>query len=149
MDSDGESAEVVPGRGHVIGEAPVASARGFGGLLAQHGHADAAGRKVDQDVVALGVCGPETVGAPGLEVAASNDLVEQGIGVVEELARGRLAEDRGVLALELPGEEEELPIDHAAQGGQVWLDGADTAERRDGQIVERDQVRVRARLLDG
>ena len=59
------------------------------------------------------------------------------------------AQDRRVLALEFPGEEEELPVDHAAQPGQVRLDGSDAGERRDGQVVERDPVRVRAGLLDG
>src|ERR1700736_2954791 len=76
----------------------------------------------DHDVVPLGAGGPEAIAAPGRQVAAGDDLVEQGVRVVEEFARGRLAEDRGVLALEFPGEEEELPVDHAAQPGQVWLD---------------------------
>ena len=76
-------------------------------------------------------------------------LVEQGVRVVEELARGGLAEDRRVFALQLPGEEEELPVDHLAQRGQVRLDGPDPGEGRDGEVAERDPLTVGAGLLQG
>ena len=42
VDGHGESAEVVPGRGDEIGEAPVGPARRLGGLLAQHRQPDVA-----------------------------------------------------------------------------------------------------------
>ena len=40
------------------------------------------------------------------------------VRVVVQLARHRLVEDRRELALQLPGQEEELPVDHLAQLGE-------------------------------
>ena len=105
--------------------------------------------RTDDDVVTLGVRGPEAVRARRTEAAVGDDAVEQGVGVVEELARGGLAQDRRVFALQLPGEEEELPVDHLAQRGQVRLDGPDPGERRDREIAVRDPLTIGAGLLQG
>ena len=47
-----------------------------------------------EDVVTLRVRGPEAVGARRVQAAVGDDAVEQGVGVIEELARGGLAQDR-------------------------------------------------------
>ena len=105
--------------------------------------------EADQDVIAFGVRGPEAISAAGIEVVLGGDLIEQSVRVIEELTCRRLAEDRGVLAFHFPGEEEELPVDHPAQRGQVWLDRANAGEGRDGQVVERDLLTICAGLLKG
>src|SRR5207253_12179 len=88
---------------------------------------------------------PEAVDAPGGERALAEDLLELLLCVVVELARGRLLEDRRELALQLPGVEEELPVDVAHELRR--LDGAlpDAGEGRDREVVEGDAVTVRAR----
>ena len=103
---------------------------------------------VQDDVVALGVRGPEAEHAPRSEEPLVNDPVEQALRVVEELARRGLLEDRRELALQLPGVEEELPVDVLAERGEVGLDQAAAGELRHGQVVERDAVPVRARLRE-
>src|SRR5207253_2307524 len=66
-----------------------------------------------------------------------------------QLARGRLLEDGGELPLQLPRVEEELPVDVFAQRRELRLDDPCAGERRRGQVVERQLLTVRARLLDG
>ena len=98
------------------------------GLLTQHREADAA---VEHDVVALGPRRPEAVDAARLQRSVGGDLVEQLVRGLEEVARDlallRVVEDRRVAALELPGVEEERPVDVVAQHGDLLLD--DTQRR--------------------
>src|SRR5207248_8273536 len=63
------------------------------------------------DVVAAGRSRPETEDAAGDEELLVDDPVEQPLRVVVELPRRRLVEDLRELALQLPGVEEELPVD--------------------------------------
>src|ERR1022692_1664250 len=116
VDGHGEPAEMVSGRGHIVREAAVGPAGRLGRLLAQHRQPDAAGGapvrvSVDQDVVAIRAGRPEAVDTAGLEAAPGDDLVEQGIRLVVQLAGHRLVEDRRGLTFQLPGPEEELPVD--------------------------------------
>ncbi len=69
--------------------------------------------------------GPEAVDAPrAASVAGRDDLVELGERVVVELARGRMLEDRREAALQVPGVEEELPVDVADELGERGRDRA-------------------------
>ena len=77
---------------------------------------------LDNDVVAVGRRRPEAVDAARGEQAVPDDLVEQLLRVVVELARLRPVEDRRELALQLPGVEEELPVDVLAQRLERRLD---------------------------
>ena len=63
------------------------------------------------------------------------------VRVVVELARLRPLEDRRELALQLPGVEEELPVDVAARALEVGLDVARPGERRRRQVVEATRAR--------
>ena len=56
--------------------------------------------------------------------AVADDLVEQLLRVVVQLARLGPLEDRRELALQLPRVEEELPVDVLAQRREVGLDDA-------------------------
>src|SRR5947209_496621 len=100
-------------------------------------------RVVERDVVAVGARGPETVNAACLEPTVGLDLVEQLLRVAEELARGRAlrraVQDRRVFALELPGVEEERPVDVLAQLGELRLDHLPAHEGRLGKLAEREQ----------
>ena len=51
-----------------------------------------------------------------------DDLVERGERVVVELARRRMVEDRRELPLQVPGVEEELPVDVRDELGELRLD---------------------------
>ena len=51
----------------------------------------------------------------------TNDLVEERLRVVPELARGGLVEDLRELPLQLPRVEEELPVDVVAERGEIGL----------------------------
>lgn len=95
VDGDRETAQVIVGRGQEIGQAAVRAAVGLGRLLPQHRQPVA----VDDDVVALGARGPEAVAAARREQAIGDDLIEQRVGVVEQLAGLRVVQDRRVLAL--------------------------------------------------
>src|SRR5439155_12815618 len=76
------------------------------------------------------------------------DLVEEREPVVVELARLRPLQDRRKAPLQLPGVEEELPVDKGTQCYEVWLDRARAGERRSGDVLEGDAGAVRARRLD-
>src|SRR5262249_3809991 len=79
---------------------------------------------------------PEAEDAARGEQPLVDDAVEQALGVVPELPRGRLLENRGKLALELPGVEEELPVDVLAERPEVGLHEPVTGELRHRQVVE-------------
>ena len=120
VDCHNERADVVGetgvGRRDVVGQRAVGAGVLVVRLLAQHGEAHAA---VEHDVVLLRARRPEAVDGPRREQPAGDDLVEQRVRRREEVARGLaldgVVEDRGVAALELPGVEEERPVDVAAQ----------------------------------
>ena len=126
VDPDGERPHVVVRGRHVVGEAAVRALVAVIGLLAQEREA----RAVDHDVVALGVRRPESVDADGAQRRSLKDLAQERLGVVVELLRRRVREDRRELALELPGVEEELPVDERDEVGQRGLDEARADERR-------------------
>jgi hypothetical protein len=130
---------VVAGRRDVVGEAAARARVGSGRLLAQHREA---GPAVHDDVVAVRVRGPEAVDPARLQQVARDDLVEQGEPVVEQLPGRRLVQDRRVLALQLPGGEEELPVDQLAELGQAGRDNARPGERGYRKVVEADLVAV-------
>ena len=142
VDRDGEGAEVVACGRDVVGQAAVRPRVALGGLLAQHREAHAA---LEHDVVALGAAPARSRRRRGLQEAVAHDLVEQRRRVVVELARRRLLEDRRELALQLPGVEEELPVDVGAQLRERRLDGARAGERGLGEVVEGERLAVRPR----
>ncbi len=74
--------------------------------------------------------------------SSGDDLVEQRVGVVEQFAGHRLIENRRVLALELPGQEQELPVDHCAQVFDLRADDLRAHKCGRGQIVEGDDLPV-------
>ena len=116
-------------------------------LLAQHREPQRrAGRGLDDDVIALGAGGPEPVHAAGLQQAAVNDLVQQPLPVIEDLAGGGLLEYRRIAPLQLPGGEEELPVDEVAQQPQVWLEDPGPGAGGHGQLAEVQLLPVRPRL---
>ena len=126
VDADRERTDVIlePAldRGDVVRERRVGTRVAVRALLAQLREALA----VEDDVVAVGVCGPEAVDAARAEQAVLDDLVEQLVRAVEQVAR-RLAllgivEDRRIATAELPGVEEERPVDVAAQLADRCLD---------------------------
>ena len=108
VDPDGERAEMIIRRGDEVGQRAVRPRVSPVRLLAEHREA-LAGRK--HDVVALGLRGPEAVDAMSAEQPVADDLVQLRDGVVVELPRRRLLENRRELPLQLPGMEEELPVD--------------------------------------
>ena len=110
----------VAGGRDVVREAAVRARVAVVGLLAQ---AREARPVLEHDVVAVGVRGPEAVDAARGEQLVADDLVEQLLRVVVELARGGLLEDRGELALQLPRVEEELPVDVVDELRDARLDG--------------------------
>ena len=106
-------------RGHVVGQR---SERGLAvalPLLPQRGEPHPLGAPrfvgVDDDVVALGVGREEPVDGVGRQPLLGDDLPQQLLGVVEQLAGSRaelgVVEDPGVLSLELPRQEERGPVD--------------------------------------
>src|SRR5262249_5731302 len=70
---------------------------------------------VNEDVVILRVCGEEAVHSAGGEEPALEELIQQGIGLFEQIARlvadVRVIENLRILALHLPGHEERRPVD--------------------------------------
>ena len=136
----------------VVGQAAVRPAVG---LLRSAGAASAAERadvaSSISDVVALGVGRPEPVDAlravkcPSAMISSSSVL-----RVVEQLAGHRLVEDRRVLALQLPGEEQELPVDHRAQLGRGPASTTRTpVNGGTGRSSKDDLLAVGPRLLEG
>jgi len=103
---------------------------------------------LEYDIVAVGPGRPEAVGASWPEQLSVEDLAQERLRVVVELAGGRLVQDRGELSLELPGVEEELPVDEAADRLQIGFDRARAGEGRDGNVAEVDVLAVRAGVLD-
>ena len=100
-------------------------------LLAEHREADTA---FQHQVVSLGVRRPESVDPARLEGLRGHDLVEQLARVGVELARRgahlRVVEDGREAALELPGVEEERPVDVRDQRSELGLDHAQAGEGR-------------------
>ncbi len=143
VDADGKGAEMVAGRGDVVGQAAVRPRVAARCLLPQHGEAWPA---VDGDIVAVRVRGPESVDPARLQQAAGDDLVEQGDPVVEQLAGRGLFQDGRVLAPQLPGSEEKLPVDQLAELPQVGRYHAGSGERGHGQVVKADLLAVRPGL---
>src|SRR4029077_11807430 len=101
----------------------------------------------DRDVLAVGRRGPEAVDAACRQQRVADDLVEQLLRVAVQLARLGPLQDRRELALQVPGVEEELPVDVAPKRLQLWLDEARTQERRLREVVERDPLPVLERPL--
>ena len=60
---------------------------------------------------------PVPVHPSALQQVVADDLVEELAGVVVQLARGRVVEDRREAALQVPGVEEERPVDVAQELG--------------------------------
>ena len=96
---------------------------------------------VEREVVSVGVRGPKAVDAAGFQPPLCLDLVEQLLRVGEQLARRGamrgVVEDRGVLALQLPGMEEKGPVDVLAELGDRGLDHFPADKRRLCQVGER------------
>jgi hypothetical protein len=133
--------------GAVVGERPAGPRVAVGGLLAKHREARCV-VIMDNNIVAVGRRRPEAVDAARGQQPVADDLVEQLERVVVELARRGLLENRGKLSLQLPGVEEELPVDVLAQRLQRGLDEAHSRESRRREIVELDAMPVLARLGD-
>ena len=70
---------------------------------------------VQDDVVAFAGCGPEAVDPAGLELAVLDELGKHLLAVLKEFPGGFPVlfrfQDVGVFTLELPGAEEEGPVD--------------------------------------
>ena len=116
-------------------------------LLAQHRKARAV---LEDDVVALGGRGPETIDAFGPQPVVGLDLVEHLLGVPKQLARDRAVrralQDGGELSLQLPGVEEEGPVDVLAQLRDPGFDDLRAHKGRRGQVVESELQPLRARI---
>ena len=100
------------------------------------------------DVVAVGSSTPPAVHAASLQELLVDDLTEQLLRVVVELTGGRLVEDRGELPLQLPGVEEELPIDVLNERRERRLEHLRAKQRRLRQVFERNALFVCACVLD-
>ena len=87
VDRDGERADVVVGRRDVVGEAAVRPAVAVVGLLAQEAEA----RAVDDDVVARRRARARSRRRPRAQRRALQDLAQERLRVVVELARRRVA----------------------------------------------------------
>src|SRR5438552_13376034 len=120
---DGEGPDVIVGWGDEVRERKVRLVVAVIDLLPKHREADAV---VERDVVAVCPRRPETVDASRLQPPPGLDLVEQLLGVAEELPRGRAlrraVEDGRAVAPELPRVEEEAPVALLAQRGALWPD---------------------------
>ena len=145
VDPDPESADRVAGRREVVGQAAVRPRVAVVGLLAQEAEPCSL---IQKNIVAVGARAPVAVHPAADQQAVTRDLAQQRLRVVIELASLRTLEDRGELPLQLPGVEEELPVDDIAQGQQVGLDEANALERRGGHVVERQPMAVRARVVE-
>ena len=141
--------EAALGRRYEVRERAVRAGVLMVALLAQHRKAQAVRQR---DVVALRGGRPEAVHAPCLQELAGDDLVQELVCVLVELA-GRLADDRvvqdlGEAPLQLPGVEEESPVDVLAQDRQRRLHDAEARERGRRQVLgvplDRRPVRARA-----
>ncbi len=107
VDGDREGPERVAVGRDEVGKTAIGAAVAVGGLLTQEGEAGV----TDDDVVALRARRPEPVDPARREAAVAHDLRELGECVVVQFARGRILEDRRVASLEIPGVDEELPVD--------------------------------------
>jgi hypothetical protein len=86
------------------------------------------------------VIGPEAVHRVGAQLAAVDQLAQQRLAVLEQLARGgalrRVVEDRRVAPLQLPRGEEERPVDVLRDLGQRRVgDHAPAGERRRRELA--------------
>src|SRR5262249_50035946 len=109
----------------------------------------------ERDVVARARGGPEAVYAARGDRSIFHDAIEQPLSVVEELARGvtvlRVLQDRGKFSAQLPGREEERPVDVIRDLlERDVVDDAPPDERRLLHLAgaEREDEAVRARGLD-
>ena len=137
VDGDREPAEVIRVGGQVVGQAPVRAALRLDGLLPQHRQPQlAAGPGPSTTMSSPSACAGQNPYPPrAVSCSLGDDLVQQRVRVVEQLAGlGELVQDRRVLALQLPGEEEELPVDQLAQFGQRGSDRAHAGESRVRQV---------------
>ena len=141
---DGERAHVVARRRDEVREGAVRPPVGVVRLLAQEAEASLA----DDHVVAVGVRRPVAVDTAGLERPGRDDLAEEHLRVVVELAGGRVLEDGGELPLQVPRVEEELPVDERHELGHRRRDLAAPGERRRRQVVEPQVGPVRARGVE-
>ena len=123
---DGKGADVVrdagaPWRCHEIRKTEIWLLVGFDRLLTEHGepHALAAPRFIapHHDVVAVAVGRPEPVHRPWCEELLVDDAIEERATVILQLSRGGavalVVEDLRKLPFEIPGREEEGPVDVA------------------------------------
>ncbi len=86
---------------------------------------------VDEDIVAVAVCGEEAVDAVSLELFVGDDLAQHALCVVEEFLCGLadlgVLEDGGIRAVKFPCAEERGPVD---EGDELFerevLEGVDT-----------------------
>ncbi len=103
---------------------------------------------VDGDVVADRVRGPETVDAPGGQPAVFDNRIQQTAGMAVEVARGgavgRIIEDGGESAFELPGRKEERPVDERHQLVERRLDDPAADEPRHRNL---ERVPVRFQVI--
>src|SRR5207302_2502587 len=86
--------------------------------------------------------------AARLQRSVADDLLQDGLRVVVELTGGRLVEDGRELSFQLPGVEEELPVDVLPEGRELRLGDLRAREGRLQQLVERDAFPIFARLFD-
>ena len=142
-----ERADMVLGRTDKVGKREIWLVVAVVDLLAQHRKARAV---LEDDVVALGGRGPETVDAFGPQPVVGLDLVEHLLGVPKQLARDRAVrralQDGGELSLQLPGVEEKGPVDVLAQLRDPGFDDLCAYEGRRGQVVESELQPLRARI---
>ena len=90
---------------------------------------------VDLDVVADAVRRPEADDRVGDKPFFRDELLQHGLRVLEQMARGLaifvVLQDARVLALQLPGLEERRPVDIAGELGEVV--GAERACAEEGR----------------
>src|SRR5207302_3514453 len=91
-------------------------------------------------VVPFGPSAPEPVDTPGGQLASGDDLVQQGLRVLVQVPRGgahlRVVEDGREAAAQLPGMEEEGPVDVLAEHLQPRLHDPGPGELRHRQVAE-------------
>ncbi len=138
VDGDREAAEVVALGGDVVGEAAVRAVRRLRRSAAAASGTGRARSRRRAGCRRPRVCAGQNAYAPFAVKLPSAMISSSSVFASSNSSRATgCVQDRRVLALELPGQEQELPVDHLAQLGDARLDDADAGERRRRQVVER------------
>jgi hypothetical protein len=145
-------------RRHEVGERSIGFVVGDDLLLSKHVETDALGGPglvlIEDDVVANRRGRPEPVSAACGQPVLANDAVEQRLGIVVQLSRGRavlrVIENPRHPSLQLPRVEEERPVDEGHELGEPHLHLAPSHERRHRHVgrlpVDLQSIRLRRRI---